>query len=75
MVNKIYTLSSGIKIYILKETDYNLKKYVLCAVVEDETNKISDQVAMFEYSVENQSFEAIENKEIISYLINFFQMN
>lgn len=73
MVNKIYTLSSGIKVFILKETDYNLKKYVLCAVVESETNKVTEQLAMFEYSVESQSFEAIENKEIISYLVSVFQ--
>lgn len=73
MINKIYTLSSGIKVYILKETDYNSKKYVLCAVVSSETNEVTEQLAMFEYSVENQSFEPIESKEIMSYLVSVFQ--
>ncbi len=73
MINKIYTLSSGVKVVILKETDYNSKKYVLCAVVDNETNEVTEQFAMFEYSLESQSFEAIENKEIINYLVDTFQ--
>lgn len=72
MIDKIYTLNSGIKVYIIDEVDYLEKKYVLCAVVDAATDKVTEQIAMFEYIVAEECFEAINDESIITEVAKIF---
>lgn len=71
MKDKIYTLNSGTKIYILDEIDYNNQKYVMSAVV-DNANKVTDQIALLKYIEEIKSFDQIGDEELIKEIANIF---
>ncbi|MFI3260395.1 MAG: hypothetical protein R3Y13_01605 [bacterium] len=65
MKDKIYTLYSGIKIYILNETDLNSKHYVMCAIVDSVTDQVTEQICILEYNSVDNDFLAVEDRALL----------
>lgn len=72
MKDKIYTLNSGVKIYVIDELAFEMKKYVFAAVVDSLTGNVTEQVVIFEYFNDSKTFNIVESQETLKLVAQKF---